>query len=558
MSDMEIEPAAQELPRLPRPPILLDPDESAEWDADDNEATATVRNELVEAVRAMQPERTNVDPTKTATTRPQALPGLSLSLDPGMTSESSERLTMPGSGRIQRRPTPSVPQSPLAARLPLRPAPPPPPAPGPAPVRPPTRPHTTSADRLVGGRYQILERIGQGGMGKVYKVSHHQLGKVFALKIISEQMAETDEARDLFFREAKLASSLSHPNITSVVDFGEDDELGMFMVMELVEGEPLAKILHREQRLGMRTACEVILQVADALHYIHGKNIVHCDIKTENILIGEVQGTKRRHIQVKLLDFGLARSLSAARQTNSLSGTPHYVAPERIRGEPPSPSTDIYGLGILLYEVLTGKVPWDGHVAQILTGHLELAPTAPSSLIEGGLDPALENLVLHALAKKPAERHRDMAAFIYELRTVMDMLGFGKRGKRGGGGPRRVVIERSKNERDELVRTVFEGCRLPLALVTHAGLIVVANPSFAKFVMGVAVDIEGLTVQSTPLAQCWTTFETDLAKATAGSSVRRVLEMDVDGTGHEVRRLLMWLDPSGGEHLVLGVQPLEL
>jgi tRNA A-37 threonylcarbamoyl transferase component Bud32 len=440
----------------------------------------------------------------------------------------------------------------------LRPAPPPPPAPAPAPARPPTRPQTTSVDKLVGGRYQILERIGQGGMGKVYKVSHHQLGKVFALKIISEQMAETDEARDLFFREARLASSLSHPNITSVVDFGEDDELGMFMVMELVEGEPLAKILHREQRLGVRTACEVILQVADALHYIHGKNIVHCDIKTENILIGEVQGTKRRHIQVKLLDFGLARSLSAARQTNSLSGTPHYVAPERIRGEPPSPSTDIYGLGILLYEVLTGKVPWDGHVAQILTGHLELAPTPPSSLVEGGLDPALENLVLHALAKKPADRHRDMAAFIYELRTVMDMLGFGKRGKRGAGGPRRVVIERSKNERDELVRTVFEGCRLPLALITTSGLIVVANPSFAKFVMGVAVDIEGLTVQSTPLAQCWLTFETDLAKATSGSSVRRVLEMDVDGTGREVRRLLMWLDPSAGEHLVLGVQPLEL
>jgi hypothetical protein len=120
------------------------------------------------------------------------------------------------------------------------------------------------------------------------------------------------------------------------------------------------------------------------------------------------------------------------------------------------------------------------------------------------------------------------------------------------------VIERSKNERDELVRLVFEGCRLPLALVNPTGLIVVANSSFAKFVMGVAVDVEGLTVQSTPLAGCWITFETDLAKAASGQSVRRVLEMDIDGTGAEVRRLLMWLDPSHGEYVVLGVQPLEL
>jgi len=604
MSDYVPDTTARELPRLPR--MDVDIDDSSEWSVDENDPTSTLSTELLDAARG---EKTDVQPTQH-----RGLPGISL--DPGTTREKAERMTLPGTSRgtpgLKRPaapppappppiPAPAAPLPPaqpgvpgalaptatpipfgnlrdrLSLRVPPQAPAPQPPAPAPPPQRPVTgqqppvvRPATgqqppvaptpptssTTPGRLVGGRYQILERIGQGGMGKVFKVSHHQLGKVFALKIISEQMAETDEARELFFREAKLASSLSHSNITSVVDFGEDDELGMFMVMELVEGEPLAKLLHRERQLGVRVASEVILQVAEALHYIHSKNIVHCDIKTENILIGEVAGTKRRNMQVKLLDFGLARSMSASRTTSSLSGTPHYVAPERIRGESPSPSSDIYGLGILLYELLTGKVPWDGHVAQILTGHLELAPTPPSQLIEGGLDPALENLILHALAKKPAERHRDMAAFIYELRTVMDMLGFGRRGKRGGA--RRVVIERSKNERDALVRQVFEGCRLPLALITTNGLIVVANPSFAKFVMGVAVDIEGLTVQSTPLAGCWNTFETDLARATSGQSVRRVLEMDVDGSGREVRRLLMWLDPSSGDHVVLGVQPLEL
>ena len=565
MSEYLPDTTARDLPRLPR---MAEPDESVDIDLDD-EATATFRDELIGSPAATPPRpdrgRSRAPRGRSAAARcaraaAPPCPACAPTARRRATAASARRCPGSTDTRPPRRAAAAAPPS-AARRLPL-PGAPEPSRSRTASTRPPTGPDRAVASaragaqvsRLVGGRYRILERIGQGGMGKVYKVSHAQLGKTFALKIISEQMAETDEARQLFFREARLASSLSHPNITSVVDFGEDDELGMFMVMELVEGEPLAKILHREGRLSVRVACDVVLQVADALHYIHGKNIVHCDIKTENILVSERAGTKRRQIQVKLLDFGLARSTSASRTTSSLSGTPHYVAPERIRGEPPTPASDIYGLGILLYEVLTGKVPWDGQVAQILAGHLEQPPTPPSQLIEGGLDPALENLVLHALAKTPAERHRDMAAFIYELRTVMDMLGIGRRGKRGG--KRRVVIERSKNERDELVRAVFEGCRLPLALVAGNGLIQVANPAFAKFVMGVAVDVEGLTVQSTPLAGCWATFEADLARALGGHSVRRILEMEIEGG--EVRRLLMWIDPGSAGHAVLGVQPVDL
>src|SRR5205823_7187466 len=162
---------------------------------------------------------------------------------------------------------------------------------------------------------------------------------------------------------------------------------------------------------------------------------------------------KRSKMVAKLLDFGLARPLVGTRGSTSLSGTPHYVAPERIRGEPASPASDVYGVGILLYELLTGQVPWDGPVQKILSGHLDEAPKPPSRLIEGGVDPAVEKLVLHALAKRPAERHKDMAAFIYELRTVMDMLGFGRR--RAAGPTRRVVIEQKVDpsvKRDELAR----------------------------------------------------------------------------------------------------------
>ena len=424
-------------------------------------------------------------------------------------------------------------------------------APIPAATRPPVGERQPAGPgRIIAGRYKIVDRIGVGGMGKVYKVSHAQLSKTFALKVIGENLADTDEARELFYREARLASAVNHPNITSVVDFGEDPDVGAFMVMEFVEGEPVHRVLRRETRLGVRMACEIILQVADALHYVHSQGIVHCDIKTENILLHEQAGTKRRQLVVKLLDFGLARSLTGGRGSGPLSGTPHYVAPERIRGDAATPSSDLYALGILFYELITGHVPWDGNVSTILSGHLEQQPTPPSQLV-AGLEPALETLILRALAKTPAERHKDMAAFIYELRTVMDMLGFGHR-RRGGG--KRVVIERSKNERDALAARIVDGCRLPLALVSKDGLILVANPACARFVMGVVVEIEGLPLTSTPLAGVWKSLEADLAKAVAAAPVRRILEIDTPAGAPQ--RLLVWLDPCG-DGVLFGVQPLE-
>jgi serine/threonine-protein kinase len=431
-----------------------------------------------------------------------------------------------------------------------------PPTPRPPPRSAAVRAHTAQFSSLIGGRYQIQSRIGQGGMGKVYKVNHTHLSRTFALKIISNQVAETDEARELFYREARFASAMSHPNITSVVDFGEDEKVGMFMVMEMVDGEALNRILFREKQLTPRKACDIVLQVAEALHYIHKQGVVHCDIKTENILISEEEHEgKRSKTVIKLLDFGLARSLTAARMSTSLSGTPHYVAPERIRGEPASPASDVYGVGILLYELVTGQVPWDGPVQKILAGHLDEQARSPSQLVEGGIDPALETLIFHALAKRPAERHKDMAAFIYELKTVMDMMGFGRRNRQGPA--KRVVIEqRSQNTRDELARTAFDACRLPLALMTPQGVIVAANPAFARFVMGVAVEVEGLPVRSTPLATAWSTAEQDLARTLAGSPVRRIIEIDV-AVG-ESRRLLLWLDAVSRDHVVHGVQPLEL
>lgn len=474
------------------------------------------------------------------------------SLSPGHSTLSGARAVPipPPHPRPGKATSPQKPQRASSVPRPLAATPRPPPRSA------HVRAETAQFSSLIGGRYQIMSRIGQGGMGKVYKVTHTHLSRTFALKIISNQVAETDEARELFYREARFASAMAHANITPVVDFGEDEKVGMFMVMELVDGEALNRILFREKQLSPRKACDIVLQLAEALHYIHKQGVVHCDIKTENILISEEEHEgKRSKTVIKLLDFGLARSLTASRASTSLSGTPHYVAPERIRGEPASPASDVYGVGILLYELITGQVPWDGATQKILAGHLDERAKSPSLLVEGGIDPALETLIYHALAKRPAERHKDMAAFIYELKTVMDMMGFGRRARQGPA--KRVVIEqRSQNSRDELSRIAFDGCRLPLALVTAQGLIVAANPAFARFVMGVSVEVEGLTVQSTPLATAWSTAEQDLARTLAGNPVRRIIEIDV-AVG-ELRRLLLWLDAVSEDHLVLGVQPLEL
>ena len=409
---------------------------------------------------------------------------------------------------------------------------------------------------IVGGRYKIIERVGVGGMGKVFKVTHNRLGKTFALKIISGAMAGENKARELFYREARLASSLSHPNVTSVVDFGEDDQVGAFMVMEFLNGEALSDRLQREQRLNVRLAGEIIRQVGEALDYIHNKGIVHCDIKSENILLTEVrEASKRNKLQVKLLDFGLARSTTGTYNTASVAGTPHYVAPERLRGANASPSNDIYALGILFYELLTGQVPWDGTVNDILRGHLDLEPMAPSRLIEGGLDSAVEKLVLRTLAKKPSERHSNISAFLYELQTVMDMLGYGRRKR----GRKRLVsgdkADQTYSQRDKITRSLFDAARIPMALLNRQGIILAANPAFARFIMGIAVDVEGMDVHETTLMGVWQSLDKDLARACAGKSVRRTIKVDTESA--RPRRLVMWLDPGlDADQAIFGAHPL--
>lgn len=406
----------------------------------------------------------------------------------------------------------------------------------------------------VGGRYAINHMLGEGGMGKVFHVTHTQLGKSFALKLISLSHSDNPRARDSFFREARLASSLDHPNVVSVVDFGNDPNAGAFMVMEYVQGELLAKRLQSEGRLHIKPALDVLHQTASALHYIHSHGIVHCDIKPENIMLCQTPSvTERRQWTLKLLDFGVARLEQVGAKTQTLEGSPAYIAPERIRGMAPQPSMDIYALGVLAYELFTGKLPFDGGVAEILTAHCHEAPEPPSSRLSQPLDERVDALVMRALAKKPEERHKDAAAFLYELRTLLEMLGFRRR-RRGGA---RARTAQPDDERAATIALAYQLTPAAMATVFTDGKIVVANRAFAKFLTGqTRVDLVGTSLCDSMLATIYPRLSDDLKAAhERGTALRRVLVLT--DANENPARLMLWMVPgvsdAGRIHITIHV-----
>ncbi|HEU0030093.1 MAG TPA: protein kinase [Kofleriaceae bacterium] len=331
----------------------------------------------------------------------------------------------------------------------------------------------------VGGRYRLDGRLGEGGMGQVYRARHLQLGKAFALKLISPAFALDTAARARFNEEAKLASEISHPNLVSVVDFGEDDAFGAYMVMELVEGDPLVNEVRTP--MAPKRACDILGQIADALDHIHRRGIVHGDVKADNIMLtDETTGARRRRI-ARLLDFGLARRHDASEQDH-VNGSPHYLAPECAAGGPPSVAADIYALGVLAYMLVTATLPFDGNVVEILMAHINAQIEPPSRRRGEPIDEAFEALILRALAKDPAHRHTSASAFRYELNNVMDMLELGRR--------RRAVGTDKVETRDANLVAVFDASRIAQAVLSLGGTIVHANKAFARLVGQETVDGE--------------------------------------------------------------------
>ncbi|WP_461029867.1 serine/threonine-protein kinase, partial [Streptomyces sparsus] len=277
--------------------------------------------------------------------------------------------------------------------------------------------------RLIQGRYQLLEVIGRGGMGEVWRARDEALGRRVAVKCLKPLGPQTDPAaarlaRERFRREARVAAGLQHRGITVVHDFGEH-EGGLYLVMELLDGSDLSRLLadHRQRRLSVEEVLDIAGQVAHALAYTHQQGIVHRDLKPANV-VRLPDGT------VKICDFGIARLGHDAGLTAKLTstgiamGTPHYMSPEQIAGTGVDHRSDLYSFGCVLHELATGAPPFDLDDAwSVLVGHRD-TPPQPLRTLRGDLPAALEDVVLDLLAKDPEDRPRDATELARRLAAI--------------------------------------------------------------------------------------------------------------------------------------------
>lgn len=253
---------------------------------------------------------------------------------------------------------------------------------------------------ILNNRYRLTAELGSGGMAVVYKAIDLELGRQVAVKLLREGYADDDAFLARFQREARAAASLDHPNVVSIYDVGRDGRL-YYIVMEYVEGQDLKSLLRSGAPLSVDKAVDLVIQICAGVGAAHRAGLVHCDLKPQNILVTQ-DG------RVKVVDFGIARALEAATagDEGAVWATPQYAAPEQSQGHPVSPATDVYAIGVILYKMLAGRLPFQGQTAQELARqHAESRPL-PLTRWNPQVPPRVEQIVLQALAKEPARRYR--------------------------------------------------------------------------------------------------------------------------------------------------------
>jgi serine/threonine protein kinase len=296
-------------------------------------------------------------------------------------------------------------------------------------------------DPLIGrtfdDKYRLDERLGVGGMGTVYRATHLLIDRPVAVKVLNPRFVEDEAAQARFRREARAAGRLQHTNAVAVTDFGRAEDGYVYIVMELLEGVTLREVLAREAPLDTARAVSMMLQVSAAVAAAHEAGIIHRDLKPANIFI-----VQRPHAPavVKVLDFGIAKLAAEAiddddhqtlTQVGVMIGTPRYMSPEQCDGATLTPAADVYSLGIILYEMLTSVTPFTGtSPLAVALKHSTEAPKPPRELVHT-IPSALEEVVLHALEKNPAERPQDAGAFRRELYATAERLGLEHAGSYG-------------------------------------------------------------------------------------------------------------------------------
>jgi len=272
--------------------------------------------------------------------------------------------------------------------------------------------------RVIADRYEVRDRIGRGAFGEVFEVYDRRLSRLVALKTMPIGLAtDAEAAEDLrrFHQEAQSVARLSHPGIVTVHDFGQTKDFA-WIVMELVIGETLKAVLDRGERPAVGETVRVVCALLDALHYAHGRGIVHRDVKPANILLA--LSAEDGLGEVRLADFGIAR-IGDTQHTmaGQMMGTPSTMSPEQLRGEDVDARSDLWSAGVILYEMLTGARPFPGGMPVIFHNILTLDPKPPSE-VAPGVPPAFDTVVAKALAKAPAERYPDAAAMAAAIRAA--------------------------------------------------------------------------------------------------------------------------------------------
>ena len=267
---------------------------------------------------------------------------------------------------------------------------------------------------MLSGRYEVLKRVGSGGMADVYMAKDHKLNRNVAVKVLKSEYVEDEKFLKKFETEAQAVARLSHPNIVNVYDVGIEDGIN-YIVMELAEGMTLKEYIRRKGYLSPKETVEISLQIASAISHAHKNHIIHRDIKPQNILVSEIGN-------VKVTDFGIAKATSSNTVTSTATamGSVHYISPEQAKGRFCDEKSDIYSLGITMYEMVTGHVPFDHeNGVTIALMHLQNEITPPSQ-IRDGIPDSLEKIILKCTMKKPEDRYQTADELIADLKLVFE------------------------------------------------------------------------------------------------------------------------------------------
>ncbi|HIT67967.1 MAG TPA: Stk1 family PASTA domain-containing Ser/Thr kinase [Candidatus Merdisoma merdipullorum] len=264
---------------------------------------------------------------------------------------------------------------------------------------------------FLGDRYEILEKIGSGGMAQVFKGKDHKLNRFVAVKVLKDEFVEDKNFVRKFKEEAQAAAALAHPNIVNVYDVGDEQNIN-YIVMELVEGITLKTYIEKKGRLTVKEATSIAIQVASGLEIAHNNQIVHRDIKPQNIIIS-------REGKVKVTDFGIAKSVSSNTNTADAMGSVHYTSPEQARGGYSDAKSDIYSLGIVMYEMVTGRVPFDGETTVVVAvKHLQEDIVSPR-VYASDIPVSLEHIILKCTEKSPDRRYPNVTELIADLKQSL-------------------------------------------------------------------------------------------------------------------------------------------